>query len=283
MSYLCLKRDIKDGEYGVFDAMGESYIIKNDKQKLTLARNKCKHRGFKVADCAGRGSIKCKYHGQRFEFEGRLAHHEFGEFVFTPEYLGRSDFLAKISSEIGEEFGSHTQEVNAPFHLWMQNTADPNHLFTAHKDSFSKLFDNARPENVYISEYESSYTMRIKDEAVERYAKHFGEVSDSFTHYLGFPNLSVTSFLGVFYSVESAVPNMVGGSRITTRFFIKRGIKPNLLAKLALEANVKILQEDKELVEHWAKGYKYDPQTKWLPGEERIKRYADEIRARGLE
>jgi hypothetical protein len=284
MSYLGLKRDLKEGEYHVLSGLDKSYVAKIEKGKVTIAENRCKHRGFKVASCDGRGPIKCQYHGQRFEYERRINHHEFGEFLFSPDYLGTSQILSDISKQIGEEFGSHTQEVKAPFHLWMQNTADPNHLTTAHKDSFSKLFDGTRPENVYISEYESSYTMRIKDEVVERYGKHFelSSVSD-FRHILGFPNLSVTSFLDVFFSVECATPTR-DGCRVNTRFFVRSGINRNrLLERVALESNIKILKEDKDLVEKWALDYTYDPDTKWLPGEARIKRYADEIRSRGLE
>lgn len=282
MSYVCLKRDIKEGEYNVFESFDGPIIIKNDKDRLTVAKNSCRHRGFKVASCAGRGSIKCQYHGQRFEFEKRYAHHEFGEFIFTPSFLGDSKALVKISEELGEEFGSHEQFVKAPFHLWMQNTADPNHLTTAHKESFSKLFDGSRPENVYVSEFESSYTMRIKDDVVERYQKHFSNAGTDFYHYLAFPNLSITNFLNVFYSVEYANP-VDAGSIVRTRFFVRKGLRAGLLGRIALEANKKILAEDKDLMERWALNYKYVPsETKWLPGEERIRRYADEIASRGL-
>lgn len=283
MSYLCLRRDIPEGGYEVFDLFGESFISKKEKDQITVARNACAHRGFKVAHCAGRGPIKCQYHGRRFAYERGIKHYEFGEFVFVPTFLGSSDQLTKLSDLIGEEFGSHKQVLNAPFHLWIQNTADPNHLSHVHKESFSSLFDRSGPENVFISEFESSYTMRIKDEVVERYQKHYSEATTDFHHILGFPNLSVTSFLGIFYSVECANPNDAGGCEVTTRFFMRKGLKPGTLSRLALAANKKILEEDKRLVEMWARGYKYDPNTSWLPGEARIKRYADEIRSRGLE
>jgi phenylpropionate dioxygenase-like ring-hydroxylating dioxygenase large terminal subunit len=282
VSFLCLARDIKEGAHEVFDLFGESYIAKKEKGKITVGENRCSHRGMRVANCGGKGPIKCQYHGQRFNYDRPVFHHEFGEFVFVPTYLGQSQPLKDISPLIGEEFGRHEQFVKAPFHLWMQNTADPNHLTYAHKESFAKLFDGHRPESVYISEFESSYTMRIKDDVVDRYRKHFAECGTDFYHYLAFPNLSVTSFLGIFYSVESANP-LDSGCLVTTRFFIRQGLKPGLLAKLALEANQKILSEDKDLVEKWAEGYRYDPMTNWLPGEDRIKRYADEIRSRGLE
>lgn len=282
MSYLGLKRDIKDGEYEVFDLFDQSYIAKKDQGKLTIAENKCQHRGYKVRTCAGSGPIKCQYHGQRFTFANHIRHHEFGEFIFAPHYLGSSKIITEISSLIGEEFGSYRQFLAAPFHLWIQNTADPNHLFTAHSDSFAKLFDKSQPENVYLSEFESSYTMRIKDEVVDRYKKHYPMASDAFTHIIGFPNLSITSFLDIFFSVESANP-VQGGCDVYTRFFMRDGIKPSFLSRLALESNKRILMEDKDLVEEWAVGYKYNPDTNWLPGEARIKRYADEIRSRGLE
>jgi len=168
MSYICLKRDIPEGEYKTFELFGDSVIVKKEKGQIVVAKNACAHRGFKVADCAGKGQIKCKYHGQRFNYEHKYNHHEFGEFIFLPTFLGVSEKLPWISDAIGEEFGASTMEVRAPFHLWIQNTADPNHLSSAHKESFAKLFDNTKVDNVYISEFESSFTMMIKDEIVRK-------------------------------------------------------------------------------------------------------------------
>lgn len=286
MSYLCLKRDIPEGGYEVVEGFSGSYLVQKKQGKISIAKNECPHRGFRLADCGGKGAIKCKYHGQRFEFQSVLSHREFGEFLFLPEYLGESKALGELSKGIGDQFGEYRQSVKAPFHLWIQNTMDPNHLTTAHKDSFSKLFEGTRPESVYLSEFESSYTMRIKDEVVERYEGHFGALSSGdFYHYMGFPNVSVTSFLGVFYSIESVVHKPGAGCVVNTRFFKKAGEtskKSDLLARVALEANIKILQEDKALVEKWAETHKPKKEVKWMQGEERIRRYQDELFAREL-
>jgi phenylpropionate dioxygenase-like ring-hydroxylating dioxygenase large terminal subunit len=279
-----LTRDINEGEYKTFELFGEHVIAKREKGKLVVAKNSCKHRHFKVAEGCGKGPIKCQYHGQRFNYEKQYIHHEFGEFVFLPQFLGKSELLTKLD-DIGEEFGSSEMEVKAPFHLWIQNTADPNHLGTIHKTSFSKLFDNSRPENVYLSEFESSYSMRLKDEVSDKYKKYVTNEAMAdmgWFHYLGFPNLSVTSFMGIFYSVEYANPAPIG-CVVNTRFFVAKNSKvPKLLKSMALEANIKILLEDKELVEKWAHGYQYDGSEQWMNGEDRIKRYCDELKARGF-
>lgn len=286
MSFICLKRDIQENEWRTFSLFNQEIIVKNEKGAYIVASNACKHRHFKVANGCGKGPIRCQYHGQRFGFERKLNHYEMGEFIFSPNFLQSSSILTKLSESIGDEFGEHKMQVKAPFHLWVQNTADPNHLGTIHKTSFSKLFDSTRPENVYLSEFESSYTLRIKDDIIEKYSRLFKMPSDeklNWFHYIGFPNLSVTSFLGVFYSIETANPIDKNTCEVHSRFFLAKDTKmPKILTSMALENNRKILLEDKELVEAWAKGYKYDGTEAWMQGEERIKRYADEIKSRGL-
>lgn len=283
MSFVCLRRDLKEGEWNTFKSFKNELIATVKQDKVVLSKNQCKHRGFKVAEGCGKGMIKCPYHGQRFDFDRKVNHYEMGEFVFQPMFLNQSKELVRITDELGEEFGRNCMTVYAPFHLWMQNTADPNHLQTAHKKSFAQMFDNHRPENVFISEFESSYTMRIKDEVVERYQKHFPEASSDFYHYLGFPNLSVTSFLGVFYSVEWAEPLGDDKCEVTTRFFARAGAKRNtLLERMALEANKELLDEDRLLVEDWSRSWSNSTECQWLPGEERIKAYTRQLLARGL-
>lgn len=286
MSFVCLKSDVAEGEWKTFNSFGEELIVTRQDGQFIVAKNSCKHRGFKVASGCGKGSIKCQYHGQRFGFEKKIKHYEFGDFIYSPGYLGNSEPLKMISEYIGDQFGSTELYVKAPFHLWMQNTADPNHLTTIHKKNFANLFDSHIPGDVYVSEFESSFTMRIKDETIEKYEKYCDKNSPYFkagwSHYLGFPNLSVTSFLGLFFSVETAEP-IPQGCIVKTRFFTAKNSKvPSLLKTLAMDANKKILVEDQDLVEKWAVNYKYTDDCVWLPGEQRIRAYAKEISSRGL-
>jgi len=70
---------------------------------------------------------------------------------------------------------------------------------------------------------------------------------------------------------------------VETRFFTGKGVSvPRLLKTMSLDASLRILQEDRELVEAWAKNYKLTGGERWLPGEDRIRRYANEIVVRGL-
>jgi phenylpropionate dioxygenase-like ring-hydroxylating dioxygenase large terminal subunit len=238
---------------------------------------------MRVAEGCGKGTIRCPYHGQRFDYEHKVRHHEFGEFVFLPSFLGASKFLSEFS--VADEFCEMRTPVKAPFHLWIQNTMDTHHLNAIHGKTFGKLFDSQLPENVNISEFESSFTVRIKDEICDKYAKYGDPDSDLFksgwTHYMGFPNLSVTSFLGIFQSVESVEPTPDGGCMVSTRFFAGPKV-PKLLKQMAMTANHAILNEDAAIVERWARSYKQGSECEWLPGESRISAYAQEIKARGL-
>lgn len=285
--YLCLKRDIPEGKYKTFDVFGRSVVAKNDGGKIVVARNACEHRGFRV--CHGSGDatkIKCPYHGLLYNFKDQDLVHETNGAVFfgraTPD-KPKPDFKPVL----GDEFGFYSQVVNAPFHLWMQNTADPNHLNTVHADSFDRLFDGVTPYQVFIEDNYSQYVMPLKDEVVLKYRRYFKKDvwhERGFMHMLHYPHLSVTSFLGVFFSVETATPHPIDDNctQVYTRFFVApdSGV-PALLKRMAMDNNMKILQEDKAVVEQWAQHYRNDA-GHWLQGEERIKHFVEYFERSGL-
>jgi phenylpropionate dioxygenase-like ring-hydroxylating dioxygenase large terminal subunit len=291
--YLCLDRDLKENEYQAIHTFGQDVIAKRIDGQIKVKANKCLHRGFKVAQGCGKGEIVCPYHGQPFSFKspiGDIPSYQVEGFVFLYNFLRLEDrlrlYLRTIYQDLGDEVGHYTQTVDAPFYLWVQNTADPNHLKTVHGDGFAKMFKSNEPYNVEIGTSYSSYHMRVKEEVLEkykRYKKYMGlsqssPFFDSFFHMIVMPHLSITSFLGVFYSIETATEKE-GKTEVHTRFFDSRLSKvPKPLSKMAVHENIKILAEDKDIIERWAKSHKFDDESQWMQGEERIKNYIEGLK-----
>lgn len=269
MMYLCLKRDIPNGRYLVVDVGAHSIVVKNESDNFTAALNMCEHRGFKV--CQGVGfsdNIHCPYHGRKFDFKRTFKLHFRNEAIFIGEKETQTEF-----PELGPEFGSYLMRVKAPASMWMQNTADPNHLATVHKNTFNDIFESHIPFDEKFEEYGSEYKLKVKDGIVESYRK-YGAKNETFTHTLIYPYLSLTNFLGIFFSVETAnwIPRD-GESEIKTRFFLEPDSKvPHLLQKAAKENNLNILDEDKYIVERWADSY-MNKEVPWMDGEKRIQHY----------
>jgi phenylpropionate dioxygenase-like ring-hydroxylating dioxygenase large terminal subunit len=289
--FLCLLRDLPRGQYKTFQVFGYPLVAKNEGGLVTVALNKCSHRGFRVVNGSGpcEHRLRCPYHGLPFNYETKFQVRVIDEFV----YFGPSDFSPNVSLPLGEEFGEHKTYVRAPFHLWVQNTADPNHLATVHRDTFSRLFKGSKPTQETIGEKDSWYSMPVQDAVVNQYKKWKDPEENfwfrqGFAHGLAFPHLSVTSFLGVFFSVETVLPctepRTEGTVEVRTRFFVSRSNRlPKLALKLALDANRKILDEDKAVVEEWAKSY-YDHvgPSGWIGSEGRIKSYLEEFYRSGM-
>lgn len=285
--YLCLKRDIPDGTYKSFDIFHLNIVVKNDSGVFTISRNECKHRGFRVCDETGPiKNINCPYHGKRFTFPSDYKITENGEALFLDK---PTDKFLRFPT-LGEEFGQHTLRVKAPFHLWIQNTMDPNHLKTVHKTGFAKLFKNAAPFDVQKYDECSSYKMSLTDEVILKYNKFKTEshnLFDNFMHIAYFPYLSVTSFMNIFLSVETAVPDREDENftNVQTRFFVSPGSSvPELLRSMALKSNIEILKEDKDIVESWANQYYGGTilEEERMTGEERLVHYLDYLDQNGL-
>lgn len=231
----------------------------------------CPHRGFPVEDSGG----VCPYHGLRMN----------GCFYFKAktEWVSPYDpsLLDLCLKDCGELFAVVRQEVKAPWHLWMQNTADFHHVKTTHP-KFSKILVGA-PFDVRISgdDRNSSHRIWVENEVVKRYRRLAGDgISEDFLHILRYPGYSITSFLGVTYSIERAHPAPMG-CFVTTKFYKSvRNPLPKPIYAAVEEANRKLLAEDKELVEKWAQG---EPSVgNWINYEARVRAFCNCLHAEGI-
>lgn len=273
--FLCLSRDVEEGEY-VAALAGEAVVWKSGGE-FFAAENVCPHRGFPFAQDRGSLPITCPYHGIRVCEQNALTlgpvSNRWG-FLFVGDSQLNDDTRRSMAS-IGKQFGEVVTHVRAPFQLWMQNTADPNHLRTVHPE-FSKLFVG-KPEMEWISpdSTASSYRIEVAQKAVDRYERTIGAMLPPyFVHSMVGPTLSITSFLGVFISVETA-ERTGDGCVVRTRFFTADNVDvPASLLKVAMVRNRAILEEDRDIVERWALGR---PWVKGNPlrGESRVAAYME--------
>ncbi len=289
--YLCLSRDVAQNGYRKLDRSGKSLLITRSKHNnVFVDENVCRHRGYPVAqEEAGLLPLRCPYHDLVFHNLGQIPAQEFRGFIFQGSHWDHvTGTELSILSSIGEEFGKHEMAVEAPAALWMQNTMDPGHLVTVHKNSFARFFpDDLSIDCVNLGKGNfSSYRLPLRQEISESYKRFTSSDSEFyfFRHLSCFPNLSVTTFAGVFASVESVEDR---GARcfVTTRFFLHASAKdvPKKLLAFALGANRTTLEEDKKVCEGWAKGrYTRSPDL-WLPGEERVRHYFELLNKKGYQ
>ncbi len=285
--YLCLSRDIAKGEYKSFSIGDHELVLgRKDNGQLILAKNMCRHRGFMVCDGRGVLPIKCPYHGLQFNFEEKMFCFSIDGFIFgsTKDWvMSRYTHTRPFSEMLGVEFATQQMSVKAPFHLWMQNTADPNHLKFVHSGGFADQFESDKPLWQDLDE-PTAYGIQLKKKNTDSYEKYFVSQTPDlfknvFVHILVAPNLSLTSFHGMFLSVETAIPTSKNTCFVITRFFTSIHAKlPDILIQMAKSGNARILEEDKALVERWSKTYDKHETKTWLPGEERIQKYLKDLK-----
>lgn len=227
---------------------------------------RCPHRGFPIAE----NESFCRYHGFSQPFDCRLFE------SCWPHPNNYDDCIMEwIYSNLGEQFHSVEQKVRAPWYLWMQNTADFLHVPHVHAGGFAEQFSSTIPFDVRISSdmANSSHRLMVKKSIRLSYELMLGKkLSEySFAHVLKYPNLSITSFLDVFYSLESAHAED-GGCVVKTKFYLSnKNPAPRALIRSAILANERTLEEDRVAMETWALGYRET--GNWLNGEGRVRAF----------
>lgn len=287
-NFVCLSRDIESGfarEIKLPD--GKSYVVSRNKNHLSLSPNLCTHRGFPVLK---EGEIKrlpisCPLHSNRF-IPSEIQIREKGGAILLKDGPSTTEYwIGKLIENLGEQYQEETNYLDCPPELWLWGTMDPNHLQTVHPKGFAKMFAELppKPEHIEIEPKGSSYSLLISDSYRERFIKALkveGGLDAYFRHYVLYPNLSVTSFLGVFMSIETVTATNAG-CVVRTRFFTSKHYQvPSVLIALAREGNRNILSEDADSCEQWAKGEPFSRPTAWMRGDERAKAYWEHLSAR---
>lgn len=285
MPYLCLSSDVPPGSWRQVDLYDEDLLVTRTVEGiLRLDRNACPHRGFPMGHGAGRLPLKCGYHGLAFPQSGEYPVFESEGMVWSvalPVLNGSEAEVLRLAA-LGKEYQQHSSRVDCQWEQWIQNTMDPNHVSEIHPDFCAILEDGAKPFAVNVSEdlSVSSYRVPVKMDYAQRWRNVVGQIlSADFFHVTVYPYLSVTSFMGIMGSVETAVPADKGGklgTLVRTRYFMAPGMFdaiPEAVRAASMEANKKLLQEDRKVCEKWARKRYVPRKAMWLPGEERIQAF----------
>lgn len=296
--YLMRRQDLEGWAYRCTQSWGTSFIARaGEGGKVLVDNNICPHRGFPIVNSANLGEkgtplpTHCPYHGMAFKAAGDHPAFVIGDFIFAtarPFAVPKGwERLEWFSERLGERFHHRRTDVAAPWELWVQQTMDPHHVAHVHRSGFATQFlDLVSPEDVFFSDdlRVSGYRIPVKDEVFKRYFEMLcsrpqlagAPVPEPyFRHITVFPGLSITSFLGVFFSVEETLPMKFypDQSVVFTEFFSARDMRvPPILLKRAADSNEKILQEDKRALEAFVSGGCPEREPGFfMAGEERIK------------
>lgn len=270
-----------------FKGFGHDIVIVNESGGLFWAENTCSHMGTRFCSekIKDHQSISCPYHGRPIgEFEPLDV---WENFVFLKSDKSVSwvkgpiervimESLRFIDEDIGECFQTEFTTGKFPFYLWMQNTMDPGHLKTVHSDFSSVIAP--RPQTVLFEEggVLSSYILPVKKAAEDSFSSRVKNNSfPYFRHISVAPNLSVSSFMNIIYSIESVIQDGEW-SFVTTRYFTPKNVDvPAHILKASIAGHKKILDEDRAICEKVAKTY--HPPLVFDPGEERIQHYLEAV------
>lgn len=228
----------------------------------------CPHRGYQIED-----GKPCGYHALIPNNACRaFINHDLPTFAYDP------NLFKDILFDLGDKFLTVEQEVKAPWFRWIENTMDFHHVKNVHKDFNEQLEGTPFDIRIGADKKNSSHRINVNKEKAHRFERIIGEPLDkTFLHILEYSRLSITSFMGILYSLETAVSNGQDCC-VVTNFYLskKRPVPPALVSRIS-EANVQILKEDKELVEKWA------PTAcntgNWLPFEQRIRAFNECLKA----
>jgi phenylpropionate dioxygenase-like ring-hydroxylating dioxygenase large terminal subunit len=244
-------------------------ILRRSGEELLYGSSFCPHRGMPFITCTNAEyNLKCPYHGLPFNPDKKAT--LFHGLAYTGDSLEPWGYLSKLLPSLGEPFQRELHNVACSSQIWIENTMDPNHLSHVHKAGFADLFQG-HPFDVKIGKTWSSYKMAIKQSIKDSYST-LGYTNDHFEHFVAYPNLSITNFLGVFHSIETALPTD-RGCIVHTRYYANAGAA-NLtgLIKAATKANQALLKEDRDICEALAPTYNESSQL-YLASEQRIKAF----------
>jgi phenylpropionate dioxygenase-like ring-hydroxylating dioxygenase large terminal subunit len=160
-----------------------------------------------------------------------------GEFIFVrlsrqgpglAEYLGRQfDFLVRASDGMTSVLDEFRQDVPANWKVAIENSLEGYHVPAVHAGTFmqSEGMDKAdAAPRFFFDEALHSHLEHAADPSwVARFARMEPKIGrwpwrfEHYTHHLIFPNLTVTSFMGYSFHVQSFEPTAVDRTTVHSR------------------------------------------------------------------
>jgi len=222
-----------------------------------------------------------------------------GKFVFVnlggeerslEEYLGSFyRVLEEISLHIGAEVLYETLTHKANWKLLTENVIDIEHCPVAHKDSFVPSGYCTKPieELTFDGAHSSNHIPRAelaREGARKVFLSHLKDRSynhNSYYHIHIFPNLFVASSEGIAFYVGQTLPLAAEETQLRVRYFEpvvdlspKHRARQDQLNADTNENGLKILGEDRDILENIQKGLRMSPRPGAVgEGEKRVRNF----------
>lgn len=247
------------------------YIVKKESHGIYIGSALCPHRGMPFIECGKAAyNLTCPYHGLPFKPDEEL--NSFSQLIFNGSVGDGWKFLSQTLSNLGQLFQTEIHTVQCSPQVWMENTMDFGHVAQIHKAGFADLFVG-NPYDVVIGHQHSMWSLQVAQSAKDS-LKGYANPDSCFKHFVAYPNLSITTFLDLFISIETVIPNL-NACNVHTRYFLAkdREIPANLL-RAAIKANQTLLKEDRDLCEALQPTYD-STSSLYLAFEQRIKAFRE--------
>ncbi|MCW5319202.1 Rieske 2Fe-2S domain-containing protein [Nostoc sp. KVJ3] len=282
---------------------GKSIIVQNFHGELQAFLNVCSHRFSQIHQLPqGNGVLKCPYHGwvyncdgipvaipsvERFDINNETREslrlekwlvEVCGKLVFVKinddgltlkEFLGGVyDKLAKFSEAFGHKINEFKIKINANWKITTENTLEGYHVFSVHKNTFSKYgfpvdkkyicneihsaySDKGNPK--YIEKSKEAILLKKAESILESRPLKVG----SFYHQLVFPNLTIATNDGIAFYLQIHQPINPVETKLTSHVFVsKLDIKSDFeqdiidtLTQSLTKIYVEVCEEDKAICE----------------------------------
>lgn len=266
-----------NNDFVVAEIGGKSIVVQNFNGEIGAFTNVCSHR-FSAIQTLPKGNrpLQCPYHRWTFDKSGvprtiplredfeclagedpeKLALERWhveccGGIVFVcfkeptsslREFLGNTyDWLAAITTNLGEELASYESDIDANWKVIMQNTVEFHHVFSVHPETFKPMIElpinildreAPAPHIRYLTRMNLDKGQTRMDALLEKYFVRPAPVPASgYEHLLVFPALTLGHTNGRAFSFFQYRPQAPARTRLSVRTWLPRLLRDNAVGK----------------------------------------------------
>ena len=160
-----------------------------------------------------------------------------GQFVFVRlssagpslrDYLGsQHDFLTKISDGMATKLDEFRKDISANWKILIENSLEGYHVPAVHSNTFMEIDGMDRAPSAPKFFFQDALHSHLEHDADSGWLQRFARVEakigkwpcrfEHYTHHFVFPNLTVTSFMGYSFHIQSFEPTAVDRTTVHSR------------------------------------------------------------------
>ena len=160
-----------------------------------------------------------------------------GQFVFVRlssagpslrDYLGsQHDFLTKISDGMATKLDEFRKDISANWKILIENSLEGYHVPAVYSNTFMEIDGMDRAPSAPKFFFQDALHSHLEHDADSGWLQRFARVEakigkwpcrfEHYTHHFVFPNLTVTSFMGYSFHIQSFEPTAVDRTTVHSR------------------------------------------------------------------